>query len=117
MNIKADSLIINGVEVLDKIGKYISMPADTSSEGSLNANCIYNFGEVATLSITLGDPSETGSSVYIFSFDSGPTATTLTLPSDITWQDEPSIEANNHYEFNIMKCGDKYYGLYQAWEL
>ena len=56
----------------------------------------------------------------MFEFDSGSTPTTLSMPANIIWQDDPSSpEANKHYEINIKYdlATNSYYGLWTEWDL
>lgn len=93
----------------------------------LTANRHYSFGEVTSLTVTLGSPVTTGTgnvthypTEYNFEFDSGSTATTLSLPAGIVWQNEPSSpETNKHYEISIKysPATGSYYGLWAEWDL
>lgn len=73
----------------------------------------FNSGTVAVLA----DSDTVQTNAYSFEFDSGSTATTLSLPSSIIFSDELSIEANTHYEVNIKynPKTNKYYGLIASW--
>ena len=81
------------------------------------------FGTMASLafnsceSVVLANSDVVQTNAYSFEFDSGSTATTLSLPSDIIFSDELSIEANTHYEVNIKynPKTNKYYGLIASW--
>ena len=76
------------------------------------------FGEVTSLSIALDTPASGIYNEYIFSFNSGATATTLSLPADIAWVAPVTVEANRHYEFNIVYNDENeaYYGAMISWE-
>lgn len=50
---------------------------------------------------------------YLFQFTSGSTATTLSLPSDIKWSEEFTIEQNKIYQISILKG----LGSVLSWEL
>ena len=78
----------------------VDMTADTAE---LTPNTYYKWGEIAALSITLGEPADaTITNEYCFEFASGETAATLTVPSDIKWVQEPSIEAGKTYQASIL---------------
>ena len=68
----------------------------------LQPNKYYKWGEVASLSLTLGTPADGILNEYMFEFVSGATPTTLTLPDTIKWETIPSIEANKRYQISIV---------------
>ena len=69
---------------------------------TLEPNKLYVFPEMASLTITLGTPSDTNvANEYHFFFTSGATATTLTLNDVLS--DAYSIEANMKYEVSILE--------------
>lgn len=75
---------------------------DTTVE--LEPNKLYVFPEMAELSITLAEPSDTGIvSEYHFVFQSGSTATTLTIPDAIKIPSGFTVDANKIYEISIME--------------
>lgn len=70
---------------------------------SIDPNKLYVWGTVSSLTITLATPTDnTIVNEYMFEFTSGSTATTLSLPSTIQWQEEPQIEANMRYQVSIV---------------
>lgn len=76
----------------------------TSSDTTvtLEPNKLYVFPEMASLTVTLGTPSDTNvANEYHFFFTSGATATTLTLNDVLS--DAYSIEANMKYEVSILE--------------
>ncbi len=76
--------------------------ADTTS--ALDPNKLYVFPEMASLTITLNTPSNANiANEYHFCFDSGSTATVLTLPATILQPDGFTVEANMHYEISILE--------------
>lgn len=85
---------------------------DTTVE--LEPNKLYVFPEMAELSITLAEPSDTGIvSEYHFVFQSGSTATTLTIPDAIKIPSGFTVDVNKIYEISIMEgclCA-------QSWEV
>ena len=78
----------------------VTMTADTAE---LAPNTYYKWGEVASLTITLTQPADTTiTNEYCFEFVSGAAATELTVPSNIKWVQEPTIEADKTYQVSIM---------------
>ncbi len=69
---------------------------------TLEPNKLYVFPEMASLTVTLGTPSDSNiANEYHFFFISGATATTLTLNDVLS--DAYSIEANMKYEVSILE--------------
>ena len=83
--------------------------ADTTFE--LPANQYHTWGEVASLTITLGAETSGQANGYWFSFDSGDTATTLSLPETVIT--DIVVEPNMHYECSI--AGN--YMTFEEWEV
>lgn len=83
--------------------------ADTTFE--LPANQYHTWGEVVSLTLTLGAETEGIANVYVFSFESGDTATTLSLPETI--QTDIVVEPNMHYECSVV--GN--YMTFEEWEV
>ena len=84
--------------------------SDTDPVITAAANTQYICGEVSTLSFT---PSATGTCDIIF--ESGSTATVLTLPSTVKlpeWFDASDLEADTVYEISIL---NGVYGAVMAW--
>lgn len=82
----------------------VSRQEMTSSDTTvtLEPNKLYVFPEMASLTITLGTPSNADvANEYHFFFTSGATATTLTLNDVLS--DAYSIEANMKYEVSILE--------------
>lgn len=76
--------------------------ADTTP--TLNPNTFYVFPEMATLTPTLATPTDnTIVNEYHFVFDSGSTATVLTLPATVLQPDGFTVEANMRYEVSILE--------------
>lgn len=76
----------------------------TSSDTTvtLEPNKLYVFPEMASLTVTLGTPTDSNvANEYHFFFTSGATATTLTLNDVLS--DTYSIEANMKYEVSILE--------------
>lgn len=72
--------------------------ADTTF--TLPANQYHTWGEVAALTLTLAAEQAGVVNEYHFAFDSGATATTLSLPEGI--QTDIVVESNTHYECSII---------------
>lgn len=69
---------------------------------TLEPNKLYVFPEMASLTVTLGTPSDTNvANEYHFFFTSGQTATTLTLNDVLS--DAYSVDANMKYEVSILE--------------
>lgn len=111
---------INGVEVSGnktsadyKISAEVTQvdhgTADTTFE--LLPNQYHTWGEVASLTITLGAETSGQANGYWFSFDSGDTATTLSLPETV--KTDIVVESNMHYECSIV--GN--YMSFDEWEV
>jgi len=110
-----------------KRGTPVAVVSGTTPTQQLAPNMHYSFGEVTALTVTLGSPvtatqdnvTKYYPSEYTFEFDSGSTATTLSLPASIVWQDgtEPVIAAGKHYEISIKydAANQTYYGLWAEW--
>lgn len=89
----------------------------TSVTQALTPNVFYSFGTMTSLTVTLGSVVSGANNLYSFEFSSGSTATTLTLPNTIVWQDTVTIEANTHYEISIKYAPQvsAYYGMISSW--
>ena len=74
---------------------------------ALTPNILHKWGTVTSLTITFASPVDTTvANYYMFEFTSGTTATTLSLPSTVTWASDVSIEANKKYQVSILNgCG------------
>ena len=82
----------------DKILKVIQ--SETTVE--LQPNKYYVFGEVASLTLTLGEEIPQIHNEYMFQFTSGATATTLNLPETVKWVGDNTIEQNKVYQVSIV---------------
>lgn len=111
---------INGVEVSGnktsadyKISAQVTQvdhgTADTTF--TLPPNQYHTWGEVASLTITLAADTSGQANGYWFSFDSGDTATTLSLPETV--KTDIVVEPNMHYECSIV--GN--YMTFEEWEV
>lgn len=77
----------------------------------LPPNELHTWGEVLTLTLTLGAEASSVANSYWFSFDSGDTATTLSLPDTV--KTDIVVEPNMHYECLIV--GN--YMTFSEWEV
>lgn len=75
---------------------------NTSLTYGILPNILYRFGEVDALSLAFLDGEADKLNEYKFSFVSGETATVLTLPSDVVWANELTVEANKRYEISVV---------------
>ena len=82
--------------------------ADTTFE--LPPNQYHTWGEISSLILTLGAETSGQANGYWFSFDSGDTATTLSLPETV--KTDIVVEPNMHYECSIV--GN--YMTFEEWE-
>jgi hypothetical protein len=84
----------------------VAYPSESHTEATLEItpNIMHVWGEVTALTITLGAEVEGRANEYIFQFSSGATATTLTLPSTLTWANGEALapEANKTYQVSIV---------------
>ena len=71
---------------------------------TLPPNEFHIWGEVASLTLTLGTPQEGVYNEYMFEFVSGATKASITFNNNtsIQWQEEPQIEANMRYQVSIV---------------
>ena len=92
--------------------------SQTAASATLSPQTVNVWGEMSSLTIYLDTPTTGIYNEYIFSFNSGATATTLSLPADVAWVAPVTIEANRHYEFNIVYNDENevYYGAMISWE-
>lgn len=108
--------IVDAATAVDNATKKdIVTDADTSA--TLSPNIMYEFGEVASIDIGLSTPVSGEVNEWQFSFDSGSTATTFSVPAGIVWTSTVTIEANMHYECNIIynQTDQTYYGIIVGW--
>lgn len=97
-----------GAEVealLDKIGNYPLVSHGTADTTFvLTPNTMHVWAEVSALTLTLGTEESGKVNEYLFQFNSGATATTLSLPSTIVWANGEALtpEANKTYQVSIV---------------
>lgn len=94
---------------LDNKADKILVSNETETAKAIDPNVYYVWGEVASLTISLNAPTDTTIvNEYMFSFVSGSTATSLSIPSTmpdgtaIKWNAAPSIVANRSYQVSIQ---------------
>ena len=95
--------------------KAIVTDADTSD--TLYPNIMYEFGEVPSIDIGLSTPVSGEVNEWQFSFDSGSTATTFSVPAGVVWTSTVTIKASMHYEVNIVydETSQRYLGIIVGW--
>lgn len=100
---------INGVELAgNKTSADLKISADitqvdhgtSDTTFTLPPNEIHTWGEVSSLTLTLGAGTSGIVNEYLFAFSSGATPTTLSLPKSI--QTDIYVDANTHYECSIV---------------
>ena len=82
---------------------YTSQSGVTSA--TIQPNTFTDFGEVASLAITLGSVAADApleKRMFGFQFTSGTTATTLTLPDTVSFPEDPTIESGYTYQVTIL---------------
>lgn len=84
----------------DKVAVVDHGTSDTTF--ALTANVFHKWGVVSSLTLTIASGAAGYLSEYMFEFQSGSTATSLSLPSTVTWVDTPTIEANKTYQVSIV---------------
>lgn len=110
---------INGTSILGSGDIVISSGSSSSGSGAyaliehdtndttytLTPNTFHVWGEVGSLTLTFGEEQSGVANEYLFQFESGETATTLTLPNNLIWanDDTPVIESNYTYQVSILK--------------
>ena len=87
-------------------GAYALIEHDTNDTTfTLTPNTFHTWGEVGSLILTFGEEQSGVANEFLFQFESGETATTLTLPDNLIWanDDTPVIESNYTYQVSILK--------------
>lgn len=84
----------------EKITEVNHGTSDTSL--ALTPNVFHVWGTVESLTLTLGTGESGVMNEYMFQFDSGSTATTLSLPSSVKWITDNTIETNKTYQVSIL---------------
>lgn len=85
-------------------GAYAEVNHGTSDTTfTLTPNTFHIWDEVSALTLTLGSETAGVANEYLFQFNSGSEATTLTMSDDIKWTEELIIEPNRIYQVSILK--------------
>lgn len=90
---------------------YIPQVTGSGTSVTLDPNKFYVFGEVAELDVSFAAGVAGQVNEYHFSFESGATATVLSLPVDVVMPDGFSVEADKVYEISIINN----MGLFKGW--
>jgi hypothetical protein len=78
----------------------VLLPPDTIR---IEPGKLYIWDAVENLNLTLAPPTDDSVlNEYMVQFTSGTVATTLTLPSNIQWLSEPTINPNATYQLSIV---------------
>ena len=109
----------DGTKFLSNDGTYKTISGGSSSGGSgvyaevnhgtsdttftLTPNTFHVWDEVSELTLTLGDETAGVANEFLFQFTSGSEPTVLTLPDNIKWTEELTIEPNRIYQVSILK--------------
>lgn len=84
----------------DKIAEVNHGTSDTTF--TLTANTMHIWGTVSSLTLSLPTDSNSVLDEYMFTFTSGSTATTLSLPSSVKWVQDIEVETNKTYQVSIV---------------
>ena len=111
--------IVDAATAADNATRKVVVPNADASE-TLEPNIMYEFGTCTTLDVTLSTP-ESESTDFLewqFSFNSGSTATTFSVPVNVAWVVPVTMEANTHYEVNIIydTTNEVCYGIIVGWD-
>ena len=95
--------LLDKVENLADSAAYALVNHGTSDTTfTLTPNVLHVWGTVTRLTLTLGTEVTGVANEYLFQFTSGSTATTLSLPSSVKWQEDLTIEKNKTYQVSIL---------------
>ncbi len=106
--IPVKSISVNGTAVQPDSKGSVEILTNTAlirpsqTEVTLEPNKFYQFEEVAELNITLAAGKQNTVNEYMFEFVSGATPTNLTLPADVKWVSDVTVEANKKYQVSIL---------------
>lgn len=104
----------DGTKFLANDGSYKTIEAGSSAYPTVNhgtsdttytltPNTYHVWGIVTSLNLSFGAEESGVVNEYVFQFDSGSTATTLSLPASVEWVNgTPTIEANMTYQVSIV---------------
>lgn len=76
--------------------------AQTATEVTIQPDVLNKWGEVAELTVDFAEGTDGYAHEYCLEFESGATATTLSLPGSVKFPDEPTIEANMRYQISVV---------------
>lgn len=87
------------------LNPHIEMVEPTETALAIEPDKFYKWGEVASLALTLNpQTNQRYASQYFFQFTCpADSATSLALPVNIKWQQQPSIEQGKIYQVSIME--------------
>ena len=110
--------LILDVETAAQSATRKAIVTDEDTSGTLSPNIMYEFGEVPSIDIGLSTPVSGEVNEWQFSFDSGSTATTFSVPAGVVWTSTVTIETSMHYEVNIVydETSERYLGIIIGWE-
>lgn len=74
----------------------------TSASAVIEPGVLNVWGEMAELSIDFAPGKEGHAGEYCAEFVSGETPTVLSLPADVKFPEEPTIEANMRYQLSVV---------------
>ena len=101
---------VEGVNLITNFDDVVVVPDDGAVAQALDARKTYRFtGNLTSLTITL-NPT-TRREHYHFTFITGNTAPTLTIPNTVKMPDSFTVEPNKIYEINILDN----LGLFMFW--
>ena len=101
---------------LDNYEKKITSKESSDTAIELTPNTNVDITCSGDLTITLQAPTDTSIvNVYMCTITTSGDSGTVTLPSDITWNEEMTIEASSFYEINIRYSGGSYFGIIHKW--
>lgn len=95
-----DALFDSIGDKADKIAEVNHGTSDTTY--TLTANTMHIWGTVTSLTLSLPTDSNSVLDEYMFTFTSGSTPTTLSLPSTVKWVQDIEVEANKTYQVSII---------------
>ena len=109
--------LILDVETAAQSATRKAIVTDEDTSGTLSPNIMYEFGEAPSIDIGLSTPVSGEVNEWQFSFDSGSTATTFSVPAGVVWTSTVTIEASMHYEVNIVydETSERYLGIIVGW--
>ena len=79
----------------------VDKTSDASNVFAIDPNKMYMFGTRTSLTVTLNPGNSDIVNEYMFQFTSGSVATTLNVPSSVTWLKDPDIQTGKKYLVSI----------------